>query len=68
MTPFERYFSKLSENHKFLNIGSTEFKLWQLKESPNPRGGTVVEHLSTAIRLVPLVQCQKFNDFLKAYM
>ncbi len=28
-TSFERYFSKLSENH---NIGS-EFKLWQLKES-----------------------------------
>ncbi len=28
-------FSKLSENHKIVEIGSTEFKLWQLKESPN---------------------------------
>ena len=38
MTPFERSFSKLSENHKIVDIGSTEFKLWQLKElkeSPN---------------------------------
>ncbi len=35
MTPFERSFSKLSENHKIVEMGSTEFKLWQLKESPN---------------------------------
>ena len=27
MTPFERYFSELSENHKIFDIGSTEFKL-----------------------------------------
>ncbi len=33
MTPFERYFSKLSENYKILEIESTEFKLWRLKES-----------------------------------
>ncbi len=34
---------------------------------PEPkRGVLVVEHLSTAIRLVPLVQCQNFYDFLKA--
>ncbi len=32
------------------------------------KGGVVViEHLSTAITLVPLIQCQKFYDFLKAY-
>ncbi len=31
------------------------------------RGVLVVEHLSTAIKLVPLVQCQFFFDFLKAY-
>ncbi len=35
MTSFERYFSKLSENCKIVEIGSTEFKLWQLKESLN---------------------------------
>ncbi len=34
MTSFERYLSKLSENQKIVGIGSTEFKLWQLKESP----------------------------------
>ena len=27
MVPFERYFSKLSENQKIVEIGSTEFKL-----------------------------------------
>ena len=39
MVPFERSFSKLSENQKIIEIGSTEFKLWglfwRLKESPN---------------------------------
>ena len=35
MTPFERSFSKLSENPKNFNIGSTEFKLWHLKEDLN---------------------------------
>ncbi len=33
MTPFELYFSNVSENHKKFDIGSTEFKLWQPKES-----------------------------------
>ena len=47
MTSFERHFSKLSENHKNFDFGSTEFKLWQLKI--NGGGGGVVEHLSTAI-------------------
>ena len=32
LVPFEKYFSKLSKNHK---IGSTEFKLWRLNESTN---------------------------------
>ena len=27
MTPFERSFSELSENHKIFDIGYTEFKL-----------------------------------------
>ena len=35
MTPFERSLSKLSENQKIVEIGSTEFKLCQLKESLN---------------------------------
>ena len=35
MTPFERSLSKLSENHKIVEIECTELKLWQLKESPN---------------------------------
>ncbi len=29
-------------------------------------GGVVVEHLSTAITLLPFSQCQTFYDFLKA--
>ena len=32
-TPFERSLSKLSEKQKIVEIGSTEFKFWQLKES-----------------------------------
>ncbi len=30
MTPFERSFSELSENHKIFDIASTEFKLIQV--------------------------------------
>ena len=33
MTPFERSLSKLSENQIKIAFRSTEFKLWQLKES-----------------------------------
>ncbi len=62
--PFERSLSKLSENHKIVEIGSTEFKLWQLKQSPNHwLNGGGVQHLSTAITLVPLIQCQKILGF-----
>ncbi len=37
MIPFERFLSKLLENHKIVEIGSTEFKLIQVmaEESPN---------------------------------
>ena len=31
-TSFERSRSKLSENHKIFDIGSTVLKLWQLKD------------------------------------
>ena len=39
-------FSKLSENHKKIDIGSTEFKLWQLIESTF---------------IVPLTQCENLE-------
>ncbi len=75
MTLFERSLSKLSENQKIVDIAFTEFKLRQLKEAANHSivvfylngGGEVVQHISTAITLVPLVQFQKIYDFLKAY-
>ena len=35
MVSFEKSLPKLSENQKILKIGSTNFKLRQLKESPN---------------------------------
>ncbi len=35
MVPLERFLSKLSEKPKILNFQSTEFKLWQLKDSQN---------------------------------
>ncbi len=40
MTPFERSLSKLSENQKIIEIGSTEFKLSQLKDSSENRPDT----------------------------
>ncbi len=39
----------------------------RVPEPLNKRKGVVVKHLSTAITLVPLIQCQHFYDFLKAY-
>ena len=50
MTSFERSFSKLSENHKIVDIGSTDStKVMAVERIPKPmiksyRGG-VVEHL-----------------------
>ncbi len=35
-TPFERSLSKLSENHKNFDIGSTVLKLWLLKDVQLP--------------------------------
>ena len=32
---YERSLSKLSDNLKSVEIGYLEFKLWQMKESPN---------------------------------
>ena len=39
MMPFERCVSKLLENNIIVEIGSTEFKLWQLKRIIKLRGG-----------------------------
>ncbi len=60
-------FLSFLENHEIVEIEPTEFKLWQLKESPTDwlNGGGVVEHLSTAITLVSLIQFQNVLDFLK---
>ncbi len=43
MVPFERSLSKLSEKHNIFDFRSTEFKLWQLKDSQNQRGGGVFQ-------------------------
>ena len=51
---YERSLSKLSENHKIVDIGSPDSLIkWG--------GGFIVEHLSTAITLVPLIQCQNIS-------
>ncbi len=36
MTPLERSLSKLSENHKLFEIGSTEFKYGPTERVPEP--------------------------------
>ncbi len=51
MTPFQLFFSKLSENPKKFDIGSTEFKIWQPKESPNHSGGLCVSS-GAVIRII----------------
>ncbi len=67
MTPFEKSFSKLSENHKIFKHWIHGIRVMAAERVSEPkRGVLVVEHLSTAIRLAPLVQCQSFYDFLKA--
>ncbi len=66
MNPFERSLSKLSENHKIVEIGSTKLKLWQLKELRSHElneGGGVVEYLSTAITLVLITDFKFFLIF-----
>ena len=50
MMLFERCVSKLSENNIIVEIGSTEFKLWQLKRIIKLRGGGgELQLISTAI-------------------
>ncbi len=63
MTPFEKGLF-LSFQKIRIEIGST--KLWQAATCKTElsikrgRGGVVVEHLSIAMTLVPLIQCQHF--------
>ena len=64
MTPFELFFSKLLENPKKFDIESTELKLWQFERIANKQN--VVEHLSTALTWVSLIQCQTFYDVLQS--
>ena len=63
MMPFERCVSKFSENYIIVEIGSTEFKLWQLKNNYYLEGGGLFQQPLT---LVPLIEYQKFCDFRKA--
>ncbi len=45
----------------------TPEKLFQVMATERiPKPWNVVEHLSTALTLVSLIQCQNFFDFLKA--
>ncbi len=49
MVPFERTLSKFSESQKIIEIGSTEFKLWQLKDCTILRLRELNIIISTAI-------------------
>ncbi len=57
MTPFERSFSKLSENHEIVEIGSPEFKLWQLKESLITQGQWYIKVIPSISAALLLVYC-----------
>ena len=46
-----------------VEIGSTEFKLWQLKKNNQIEGGGVI---STAINFSTVDRMSKIYDFLKA--
>ena len=70
MTPFERYFSRLSENHKVVDIGSTEFKLRPLKEYTNSKSSmptpmvtpTTHHGLCQLVLHLPLLQLFTLNE------
>ncbi len=55
MMPFERCVSKFSENYIIVEIGSTEFRLWQLKNYYYLEGGVI----STAINFSTVDQISK---------
>ena len=61
MMPFERCVSKLSENNIIVEIGSTEFKLWQLKRIIKLRGGGggELQLISTAINFSTIDRISK---------
>ena len=53
--PFETPHCKLSENQKIVEFGSTEFKLWQLKECPKPMWQDRAEYNQAASLLPALI-------------
>ena len=61
MMLFERCVSKLSENNIIVEIGSMEFKLWQLKRIIKLRGGGggELQLISTAINFSTVDQISK---------
>ncbi len=57
-TSFERSLSKLSENHKIFDIGSTVLKLWQLKDvqlQPLPTISVLASYIQTDPHLLLLM-------------
>ena len=59
MMLFERCVSKLSENNIIVQIGFTEFKLWQLKRIIKLRGGGELQLISTAINFTTVDRISK---------
>ena len=57
---------KLQQQMKQLRLGQSSFTIIIPGDTAWVHGVHVVEHLSTAITLVLMIQCQKFCDFLKA--
>ncbi len=64
-TSFKRNFSKLSENPKVFDIGSTVLKLWLLKDTPLRLINDFV-NLLAAITWILCIESQNFYGFLKA--
>ncbi len=65
-TSFERSLSKLSENHKIFDIGSTILKLRLLKDVQLHSVYNSLGIFSAAITWIPWIQCQHFLGFSKS--
>ncbi len=69
IVPFERSLSKLSENHKNFDFQSTEFKLWQLKDSQNHLEGEGVSFNSHNLSTVdPMSKMLGFSESLEKFL
>ena len=64
MVPFERYLSKLSEKHNIFDFRSTEFKLWQLKDSQNQRGWGCLSENHKIVEIGPRTLTEPCNYFI----